>query len=86
MDSGELDESEEVVDVVFPSSDETAEVVHSGEEALDLPAFLIAAQLASVPRLAPVATSWLDLACLVRVANPANRRISRRHRIRLRGL
>lgn len=60
MDAGELDESEEVFDVVFPSGDETAEVVHPGEEALDLPAFLVAAQLAWVLRLAPVATVRRD--------------------------
>ena len=43
-----MDESEEVFYAVFPPGDGTAEVVHPGEEALNLPAFLVAAQLASV--------------------------------------
>jgi hypothetical protein len=30
-DAGEVDESEEVFDVVFPSGDEAVEVVHPGE-------------------------------------------------------
>ena len=46
MDGGELDESEEVFDAVFPSGDERAEVVDPGEEALDLRAFRVAAHLA----------------------------------------
>lgn len=60
LDESELDESEEVLDVVFPSGDETAEGVHPGEEALDLPAFLVASQLALVLRLAPIATVRRD--------------------------
>jgi hypothetical protein len=60
VDTSELDESEEVFDVVLPTGDETAEVVHPGEEPLDLPAFLVAAQLASVLRLAPVPTVRRD--------------------------
>jgi len=43
-----VDEAEEVFDVILPSGDEAPEVVHPGEEALDLPAFPIAAQLAAV--------------------------------------
>ena len=34
--------------LVFPSSDESAEVVHPGEEPFDLPSSSIAAQLTSV--------------------------------------
>jgi hypothetical protein len=41
--AGELDEAEEIVDVVFPSSNESAVVVHPGEEAFDLPSAAIAA-------------------------------------------
>ena len=41
-----MDESEEVFDVVFLPGDETAEVVQPGEEALDRPAFHVAAHLA----------------------------------------
>jgi len=43
MEAGEVDEAEEVFDMVFPSSDETAEVVQPGEEAFDLPALAVAA-------------------------------------------
>ncbi len=55
MDAGELDESEEVFDVELPSCDEPAEVVHPGEEAFDLPSFLVAAELAPVLGFATVA-------------------------------
>jgi len=55
VDAGELDESEEVFDVVFPSRDESSEVVHPGEEPFDLPSFLVAAELAPVLGLSPVA-------------------------------
>jgi len=48
MDAGEVDESEEVFDVAFPSRDESSEVVHPGEEAFDFPALLIATELAPV--------------------------------------
>ena len=53
MKAGEVDEAEEVFDVVLPSGDEAAEVVHPGEQALDLPAAAIAAQLAPVLRFSP---------------------------------
>jgi len=43
-----VDEAEEVLDVVFPSGDEAAEVVHPGKETLHFPAFSIAAQLAAI--------------------------------------
>ncbi len=48
-------ESEEVFDVELPSGDESSEVLHPGEEAFDLPAFFVAAQLAPVLGFAPVA-------------------------------
>ena len=48
MEAGKLDEAEEVLDVVFPSGDEAAEVVHPGKESLHLPAFSIAAELAAI--------------------------------------
>ena len=48
MDAGELDESEEVFDVVFPSIDESSEVMHPGEEVLYFPALAVAAQLATI--------------------------------------
>jgi hypothetical protein len=48
VETGRLDEAEEVLDVVFPSGDEAAEVVHPGKESLHLPAFSIAAELAAI--------------------------------------
>lgn len=47
-----MDEAEEVLDVVFPAGDESAEVVHPGKEPLDLPSSLVAPQWAAVLRLA----------------------------------
>jgi hypothetical protein len=41
--AGEMDEAEEVLDVVFPSSNEAAEVVHPCKEPLHFPALSIAA-------------------------------------------
>jgi hypothetical protein len=51
-----LDESEEVFDVIFPSGDKPAEVVHPGEEAFDLPSLLVAAKLAPILCFTSVAT------------------------------
>ena len=55
MDASELDEAEEVFDVELPTRDEPAEVVHPGEEAFYLPAFLVTAKLAPILRFASVA-------------------------------
>lgn len=63
MQAGEVDEAEEVFDVVFPSSDESAEVVHPREEPLHFPAFAVAAQLTRVlafAAVAPVGRDHLD--------------------------
>ncbi len=38
-----MDEAEKVFDVVFPSSDEAAAVLHPGKDAFDLPSAPIAA-------------------------------------------
>ena len=38
-----MDEAKEVLDVVFPAGDESAEVVQPREEAFDLPALAVAA-------------------------------------------
>src|SRR5277367_3542095 len=46
--AGELREAEEVFDVVFPSGNESAEVVHPGEEPFHFPASSVAAKLSSV--------------------------------------
>ena len=54
MHASELDKPEEVFDVELPSRDESADVVHPGEEAFDLPSLLVAAELAPVLRLAPI--------------------------------
>lgn len=43
-----MDEAEEVFDVILPSGDESAEVVHPGKKPLHLPAFSIAAELATI--------------------------------------
>ena len=48
MKAGKVDEAEEVLDVVFPSGDEAAEVVHPGKEPLHFPALSITAQLAAI--------------------------------------
>ena len=48
VEAGKLDEAEEVLDMVFPSGDEAAKVVHPGKEAFHLPAFSIAAELAAI--------------------------------------
>ena len=59
----EVDEAEEVLDVVFPSSDESAEVVHPREEPLHSPSFAVAAQFTGVltfTAVAPVGRDHLD--------------------------
>lgn len=43
-----MDHAEEFFDMVFPSGDEAAEVVHPGEEPFDLPAFSVAAKRSSI--------------------------------------
>ena len=48
VEAGEMDKAEEILDVVLPSGNEAAEVVHPGEEPFHLPAPAIAAQLPSV--------------------------------------
>jgi hypothetical protein len=53
LQTGQMHEAEEVLDVVFPSGDEAAEVVHPGEQPLHFPAPAVAAQFASMLALAP---------------------------------
>ena len=50
--AGEVYETEEVLDVVFPAGHKATEVVHPGEEPFDLPPPAVAAQLASILGLA----------------------------------
>jgi len=52
MDARELYKAEEVLDVVLPSRNEAAEVVHPGKEPFYFPASAIATQLASILALA----------------------------------
>jgi hypothetical protein len=44
----EMNESEEVFDVVFPSCNEPSKVVHPGKEPLHFPSFAIATQLTTI--------------------------------------
>src|SRR5450755_3071008 len=60
LQAGEVDEAEEVLDVIFPSGDESAEVVHPGEKPLHFPSSLVAAQRASILRLAAPAAIRRD--------------------------
>lgn len=62
--AGELNKAEEVLDVVLPSGDEAAEVVHPGEEPFYFPAPTVAAQLASILSMAsalPVRRDQFDV-------------------------
>ena len=52
MDARELYKAEEVLDAVFPSRNEAAEIVHPGREPFYFPASAIATQLASILALA----------------------------------
>ncbi len=62
--ASKLHETKEVFDVVFPSCDQSAVVLHPGKDPLDLPSTAIAAQRASVLRypfaLGPVGRDHLD--------------------------
>lgn len=63
LEAREVDHSEVVFDVVFPSIHESSEVVHPGEEAFDLPSFPVKAQGAAILCLgafAPVRRDHFD--------------------------
>ena len=60
MKAGKVDEAEEVLDVVFPPGDESAEVVHPCEESLHFPAPAVATQLAAILTPAAVAPVGRD--------------------------
>ena len=69
--AGKVDEAEEVLDVVFPSSDESAEVVHPCEESLHFPASAVAAKLTSIltpAAVAPVGRDHLDAVLVLKRA------------------
>lgn len=48
MKARQMDEAEEILDVVFPSGNEAAEVVHPGEQPFHFPPPSVAAQLSRV--------------------------------------
>lgn len=52
-----MNEAEEVFDVMFPSCDESAEVLHPCEEPFHFPSSAIPPQLASILRLLPAAAT-----------------------------
>ena len=61
MKACEMNEAEEVFDVVFPSGDESAEVLHPCEEPFHFPSSSISPQLASIlSLLSPTAPVWGD--------------------------
>ncbi len=70
LQTGEVDEAEEVLDVIFPSGDESAKILHPGEQAFHSPASPIAAQRASILRLAASASVWGDHLDAVLFAQP----------------
>lgn len=47
-----MDKPEEIIDVIFPTGDQSAEVVHPREQSLDFPASPVTAELATVLTLA----------------------------------
>jgi hypothetical protein len=64
VNTGEVNEAEKIVDVVFPPNDKSSEVVHPGEEPFHLPSSAIATQLSPVLgeafASAPVGRDQLD--------------------------
>jgi hypothetical protein len=52
-----MDEAEEVFDVVFPSGDESTEVMHPGEQSFHFPSPAVAPQLASILSLLAATTA-----------------------------
>ena len=66
-----MDEAEEDFDVVFPSSDESPEVVHPCKESLHFPASAVAAQLTGIltpAAVAPVGRDHLDAVLVLKRA------------------
>lgn len=71
MQTGEVDEAKEVFDVVFPSSDQSTEIVHPREEPLHFPASAVAAQFAGIltpAAVTPVGRDHLDAVLLLESA------------------
>src|SRR5579864_2132347 len=65
VQAGEVDEAEEILDMVLPSGDEAAEVMHPREKPLHFPAPAVAAQLAAILTPAPVGRDHLDAVFLL---------------------
>jgi hypothetical protein len=65
MKASEMNEAQEVFDVIFPSGDEPAEVLHPREEPFDFPSPAISPQFAPilglVPAAAPVGSDHFDV-------------------------
>ena len=61
LHTGKVNEAEEVLDVVFPSGNEAAEVLHPGEQAFHSPTAAIATELATVLSSAAVRSDHLDV-------------------------
>jgi hypothetical protein len=84
VETGQIDEADEVLDVVFPSGDKAAKVVHPGEEPLCLPASAIASELASIQTFAsapPIGRNQFDSSL-----QPASRRAGPSYRLRRRAV
>jgi hypothetical protein len=60
VQTSQVDKAEEVFDVVFPSGDEAAKVVHPGEEPFHSPAPFVASQLSPILRFASAPTVGRD--------------------------
>ena len=64
VEAGQVDEAEEILDVIFPSGNKAAEIVHPCKEPLHFPAFSISAQpaaiLSSVFASTPVRSNQFD--------------------------
>jgi hypothetical protein len=78
--AGQLNKAEDL-DVVLPSGDEAAELVHPGEEPLDFPATTITAELPSILSLASALTvrrGQLDVVCIREFLIGQSRRLCRR--------
>ena len=63
LQTGQVHKTKEVLDVVFPSGDQAAEVVHPGKEPLYFPASAVTTQLASILTFAsasPIGRDQLD--------------------------
>jgi hypothetical protein len=73
--AGKVVEAEEIPDVVFPSSDEAAEIMHPREESFHLRALSVAAQLAPIQTPASVAQVGRDHLDVVFLAERAIERV-----------